>query len=85
MVVLKGLEASEPRLRAQVEGKRYLHLATHGLVDERRGALFAALALTPPAGEEAEPEDDGFLQLYEIYDLELGEVELAVLSAWSPR
>ena len=62
-------------------GKRYLHLATHGLVDERRGALFAALALTPPPAETTDSEDDGFLQLYEIYDLELAEVELAVLSA----
>lgn len=80
--VLSGLDATEPRLKEALAGKRYVHLATHGLVDERRGSLFAALALTPPAGgETASLGDDGFLQLHEIYDLDLSEVELAVLSA----
>ena len=51
--VLTGLAATESNLRASLEGKRFLHLATHGLVDERRGALFASLALTPPVGETA--------------------------------
>jgi CHAT domain-containing protein/tetratricopeptide (TPR) repeat protein len=78
---LRGLDATEDQLRTHLPGKRFLHLATHGLVDERKGGLFAALALTPPPGETADPVDDGFLQLYEIYDLPLDQVELAVLSA----
>ena len=42
----------------------------------------AALALTPPAGpEELDIDNDGFLELHEIYDLPLGGTELAVLSA----
>ena len=81
MDVLSGLDATEPRLTEALAGKRYVHLATHGLVDERRGSLFAALALTPPAGEATTLGDDGFLQLHEIYELELSETELAVLSA----
>lgn len=78
---LQGLSATEPNFRDAAVGKRYLHLATHGLVDQDRGSLFAALALTPPATETASPENDGFLQLHEIYELRLPELELAVLSA----
>lgn len=81
VLVLQGLEADEPNFRAMFEGKRYLHLATHGLVDEQRGALFASLALTPPPGQSFDLDDDGFLQLHEIYDLKLPDLELAVLSA----
>jgi CHAT domain-containing protein len=79
--VLSGLEATESNLRASVQGKRYLHFATHGLVDQRRGILFASLALTPPAGETADHQDDGFWHLHEIYEQQMPEVELAVLSA----
>ena len=81
ITVLSGLDATERRLREVLKGKRYVHLATHGLVDERKGSLFAALALTPPAGEAVTLDNDGFLQLHEIYDLELSDTELAVLSA----
>ena len=79
--VLSGLEANESNLRTSIEGKRFLHLATHGLVDQRRGTLFASLALTPPSGETTDHENDGFWQLHEIYELRLPGLELAVLSA----
>jgi CHAT domain-containing protein/Flp pilus assembly protein TadD len=79
--VLQEESAGEPELRDALGGIRYLHLATHGLVDLKRSSMFASLALTPPAGESEDPEDDGFLQLHEIYELNLGGVELAVLSA----
>jgi CHAT domain-containing protein len=79
--VLNGLDANEANLRTAVADKRFVHLATHGLVDQQRGALFASLALTPPAGETADHENDGFWQLHEIYELRLPGVELAVLSA----
>lgn len=58
-----------------------IHLATHALVDEQRDALFAAMALTPPGTVNASPENDGFLQLHEVYRLPLSGVDLAVLSA----
>ncbi len=79
--VLSGIEATESNLRAALAGKRFLHLATHGLVDQRRGTLFASLALTPPTGETTDHENDGFWQLHEIYANQLPDVELAVLSA----
>ena len=78
---LQQLAANEPALRAALSDKRYLHLATHGLVNERRGALFASLALTPPPGDSVASDNDGFLQLHEIYRLKLPDTELAVLSA----
>jgi CHAT domain-containing protein len=85
VTVLQGREASEARLRAalgRAGGARYVHLATHALVDGGRSALFAALALTPPpAAARPSPDDDGFLQLHEIYQLDLPGLALAVLSA----
>lgn len=73
--------AREPAVRKEMTGKRYLHLATHGLLGGEEGELFAGLALTaPPAGTPARGDDDGFLQLHEIYGLPLS-AELAVLSA----
>ena len=79
--VLERAGATEAALRAALPGKRWLHLATHGLVDEKSRSLFAALVLTPPLTAAASAEDDGMLQLHEIYDLDLIRCELAVLSA----
>ncbi|MDZ7292988.1 MAG: CHAT domain-containing protein [candidate division KSB1 bacterium] len=81
VTTLMRLDANEAKLRTELPGKRYLHLATHGLVDQQRSTLFAALALTPPPAATEVAENDGFLQLYEIYELKLPECELAVLSA----
>jgi len=82
VVVLRGEQAREPAVRAELGGKRYLHIATHALVDQEGGDLFAALALTPPPPGPPRGDDDGFLQLFEIYDLRT-DCELAVLSACS--
>ena len=79
VLALQRGAAGEARVRSEMQGKRYLHLATHGVVAEGR-ELFAALMLTPPARGPVTASDDGFLQLFEIYPLELG-CELAVLSA----
>ena len=79
---LSGDRADEAHIREAIGGRRYLHLATHGVVDRGRGELFAALVLAPPASRATRAEDDGFLHLYEIYELDLA-CELAVLSACS--
>ncbi|HKY31185.1 MAG TPA: CHAT domain-containing tetratricopeptide repeat protein, partial [Candidatus Polarisedimenticolia bacterium] len=82
VAVLAGARAAESMVRRELAGKRYLHIATHGLVEESDADLFAALALAPPAGGPASGDDDGYLHLFEIYDLDL-DAELAVLSACS--
>jgi CHAT domain-containing protein/tetratricopeptide (TPR) repeat protein len=79
---LRGAAATEKALRRRIGDARYLHIATHGLVDRDSDSRLAALALTP--GSELDLDDDGLLQLFEIYDLDLA-CELAVLSACDTR
>lgn len=76
---LIGPEATERRLRESITGRSIIHLACHGLTDQQYGNLFGTLALTP--GPEMLPDDDGYLTLAEIYELDLKSCELAVLSA----
>ena len=80
LTLLRGAEATEPAVSAALPGKRYIHLAVHGVVDEGRGDLLAALALTPPRTPSRGSGDDGLLQLFEIYELDC-DSEVAVLSA----
>jgi CHAT domain-containing protein/tetratricopeptide (TPR) repeat protein len=82
VLALQGTRADERSVRAALAGKRILHIATHGIVDERRNELFAALALAASPGGSAESDGDGLLQLFEIYQLDL-DADLAVLSACS--
>jgi CHAT domain-containing protein len=82
VALLRGPAASETQLRRLGPQARYVHLATHGLVDETRSELLAALALSAPARPSV--EDDGFLYLHEIVGLRWN-CELAVLSACSTQ
>ena len=84
VVGLVGRDATEGRLRQEIEKHHfaYIHLATHGFVDEGVFNLFGAIMLAPPkVGGRANPTDDGELRLYEIPGLKLTGCELAVLSA----
>jgi CHAT domain-containing protein/Tfp pilus assembly protein PilF len=74
-------KATEKNLREQVGGRQLVHLACHGLVDDEHGNFFGALALTPGSSGEADVSNDGFLTLPEIYELNLKNCELAILSA----
>ena len=76
-LLLTGKNATENNVRSQIEGRRFVHLATHGLVDQRHGQIFGAIALAAPGGT---PTDDGFLTLTEICNLPLTDCELVVLS-----
>src|SRR5262249_59282303 len=78
--LLKG-EATEAAVRYNVGGRRIIHLACHGLTDQKYGNFFGALALTPGPRAASDPADDGFLTLPEIYELDLKSCELAILSA----
>jgi len=70
-----GDDATEARLgsSSEVSTARALHLATHGLVDDRRPER-TALLLAPSAGS------DGLLHTFEVFELELDN-DLVVLSA----
>jgi hypothetical protein len=75
-VVLLSEEATESRLREELAKRnrwRALHLAGHGLIDDRRPAL-SALALTPAGA------DDGFLTVADVMSLRVP-ADLVVLSA----
>jgi CHAT domain-containing protein len=69
-------DATEGRLKsADLERYRFVHLATHGIVDEEHPGL-SRLLLRPGAG----PGEDGVLHLGEIYNLRMN-ADLVVLSA----
>ena len=78
---LVGGRATEAMVRASVPGRKVLHLACHGVADEEFFNTFGALVLSPARGRNVTSEDDGFLSLTEIYELDLRGCELAILSA----
>ena len=72
---LTGNQATETEVLRRLPQAQYIHLATHGLLDDYAGfGIPGALALAPSSG------DDGFLTSSEIQELNLS-AELAVLSA----
>jgi len=77
--VLSGTNATERAVRYWAPGRRVLHLACHGMADAAYGNYFGAMALTP--GPSVRADDDGFLTLAEICELNLKGCELAILSA----
>jgi CHAT domain-containing protein len=75
-------QATEAQLTQQVKGRKVIHLACHGFAEQSLGNFFGALALTPGGKNgDSEPHDDGFLTLAEIYEMNLNDCELAILSA----
>ncbi len=77
---LKALDYQASRATAtsaELSQYRYLHFATHGMVDSERPGM-SALVLSL-VNEQGQPQD-GFLRAHEIYNLNLP-AELVVLSA----
>lgn len=78
-----GAEATERRLRQQEHGS-VLHLAAHGLVDERF-PMESAIALTLPGTEvdltRQDPATDGYLRVWELFEGLTFEFDLVTLSA----
>jgi len=70
-------EATEEDVKQELKLKKpeYLHFATHGLIDEKNPDL-SSLVLT----QDNDPEEDGFLQATEIFNLKLN-ADMVVLSA----
>jgi len=77
-LIARGFDASrEAILDSNLEQYRYVHFATHGLVDARYPGL-SALALSQ-FDAQGTPRN-GFLRLHDIYNLRLN-ADVAVLSA----
>ena len=71
--VLTGRNASETEAKRRMGGARYIHFATHGVLDPRV-PMDSAIVLTAGGGS------DGFLRARELVDLDL-HADLVVLSA----
>ncbi len=77
-LIASGFEANRDSvLGVPLEHYRYVHFATHGLIDARYPGL-SALALSQ--FDEQGAERNGFLRLHDIYNLHLA-ADVAVLSA----
>jgi CHAT domain-containing protein/tetratricopeptide (TPR) repeat protein len=74
--IYRRREANEENVKNNelVTTARRIHFATHGVIDEERPE-FSGLALT----RTDNPDDDGFLRVYEIFNLNLN-ADLVVLS-----
>jgi CHAT domain-containing protein len=70
---ITGSRATESAIAQKMQQARFIHLATHGLLDDNRG-LGSAIALTPGG------KDDGLLTAEEILDMKIN-ADLVVLSA----
>lgn len=80
--VLLGEEATESALFELSPGRRFIHLATHGVFDELGRQSFSALAFSRPRVPTA--ADDGFLVLGELLNEWRGRLnacEMVVLSS----
>ncbi|MBX7074307.1 MAG: tetratricopeptide repeat protein [Pirellulales bacterium] len=80
-VSLTGNRATEAELRRRAEACRILHLACHGVSDQEYSNLFGALLVSPGPTAASDPADDGQITLPEIYELNLKNCDLAILSA----
>jgi CHAT domain-containing protein/tetratricopeptide (TPR) repeat protein len=77
VVLLAGEEAREEAVKKRLPTARVIHLGTHGLVEQDRDDLLAALVL---ASEPPGSPEDGYLHLFEVVGLPL-DAEAVVLSA----
>jgi CHAT domain-containing protein len=72
--------ATEAAVREHIGTSRFIHIAAHGCVDYRNDNLYGALVFAP-GDAPSDSQNDGLMQLREIYGLDLSRCELAVLSA----
>ena len=79
--VLTGAAATEAQVKAEMGKYRILHLATHGVLDDRN-PMYSHLALAQTGNDEKEdgPKEDGLLEARELLEMNL-QADLAVLSA----
>lgn len=78
---LLGKEARESRLRQSLAGVGNLHIAAHATFDPRSPRFSRLELAADPGASPTDEASDGKLHTYEIYDLDLREAPLVVLSA----
>jgi CHAT domain-containing protein len=74
--IFTGTAAQESAARIEAKRYRYVHFATHGLLDDT-SPLYSALAMASPP---ADSQEDGFLEARELSQMTLS-ADLVVLSA----
>ena len=74
-MVFSELEAKEEHFKNKAPAYRYLHLATHSILDDT-DPLYSKIVFSL----DNDPEEDGFLEAYEVFDLKL-HADLVVLSS----
>ena len=74
-----GDAASEARAKALSSGPRYIHFASHGVIDARF-PLDSYLVLSPGV-QNAETRENGLLQAWEVFEQMRIDAELVTLSA----
>jgi CHAT domain-containing protein/tetratricopeptide (TPR) repeat protein len=79
---LYGPRATEHQAKTTTAGHRYVHFATHALLDDSN-PLYSGLALAPPTSPElaADPNLDDLLQVWEMFGLPFEGTEVVVCSA----
>lgn len=79
--ILKNEEVSERKFKEMLQNNqyRYLHLATHGIIDEDRPSR-SGLVLSAEREITASSQEDGMLRSSEIFGLNIGS-DMVVLSA----
>ena len=75
--ILIAEEATKPAVMAEIKMASVIHLATHGIIDER-SSTNSRLVMARPVTDDSE---DGALRAYEIVRMRLPHVRLVVLSA----
>jgi CHAT domain-containing protein len=79
--ILKNEEVSEQKFKEMLQnnGYRYLHLATHGIIDENHPSR-SGLVLSAESELSASSQEDGMLRSSEIFGLSI-KCDMVVLSA----
>ena len=79
--IMLGEQATEENAKTsgRFDGYRYVHFATHGLLNEERPS-YSGLILSLVGTTAGAQTEDGLLQVYEIFNLRLN-ADLVVLSA----
>lgn len=81
VIMLSGKEATEKNVLQAMADANIVHFAAHGVVHQEYDNQFGALVLAPPTSEGNSADNDGYLSVYEIGDIDLRRCQLGILSA----